>query len=215
MRYQTAQAAVAEMLRTEILQGRIPPRTRLLQNDIAERFETSTTPVREALRELVAEGLLDGDPHRGVVVHQTSLEELEELYEIRLALEPLMIRATVDAITEAEIDDARRLIDAMEGEHDPAAWTDLNAAFHSVLAGAARRPRLGAIIRNLRNLSALYIAASLQDVPERFEVANQEHADLLTAIREQDVASAEAITAVHLAHTLQLGKRHLAPTVEG
>ena len=73
--FRTAQAAVAEMLRREILSGQMSPQTRLLQSEVAERFETSTTPVREALRQLVAEGLLDGDPHRGVTVHQISLED--------------------------------------------------------------------------------------------------------------------------------------------
>src|SRR3990172_7576448 len=161
MRYRTAQAAVAEMLRTEILSGQLQAGGRLLQADVAERFDTSTTPVREALRQLISEGLLDGDPHRGVTVHETSVGELQELYEIRMVLEPFGIAATVGNIPPAELERADHLVGLMESRGDPAEWTLLNAEFHATLAAAARRPRLTSILNNLRNLSAIYVAESI------------------------------------------------------
>ncbi|NNC91033.1 MAG: GntR family transcriptional regulator [Acidimicrobiia bacterium] len=207
--HRTAQAAVAEMLRAEILSGRMPSRTRLLQSEIAQRFATSTTPVREALRQLVGEGLLDGDPHRGVTVHEISLGELEEIYEIRLRLEPLAMEATVTHITDDDISAAGSLIEAMEAEEDPAAWTELNARFHAVLAGASGRTRLSGILTNLRNLSALYIVRSLQGMPDRIRAGNREHRDLLEAIAAGDVNRAQEVELLHLRHTLEIGEVQL------
>jgi DNA-binding GntR family transcriptional regulator len=207
LRYRTAQAAVADMLRRQILAGEIAPGTRLLQTDVAERFQTSTTPVREALRQLVAEGLLDGDPHRGVTVHETNLKELEEVYEIRLVLEPLCIAATVENIGDDDLGYAEELVDQMEAESDPGAWTALNAEFHRVLTEAADRPRLAAIIHNLRNISAIYIAASIQELPDRIKAGNVEHRELLAACRTRDVAKAQLLERNHLEHTLEIGKK--------
>ena len=207
--FRTAQAAVAEMLRSEILSGRLAPRTRLLQSEVAERFETSTTPVREALRQLVAEGLLDGDPHRGVIVHEISLEELEEIYEIRLRLEPLAIAGTVANITADEIATAVDLLAQMESRADPAEWTELNSRFHALIATASRRAQLTAILTNLRNLSALYIVHSLQGMPDRIQAGNEEHRGLVDAIKEKDVDRAQAIELEHLRHTLEIGKLRL------
>lgn len=208
-RHGTTQAAVADQLRDEILSGRLPPGTPLRQNEVAERYQTSTTPVREALQQLVAEGLLDGDPHRGVSVHRTASEELEQIYEIRMVLEPLSITATVANITERELAQAEELVDALDGETDAAVATELNNAFHMILTEAARRPRLAGILRRLRNLSALYIAHSLADHPERMQAANQEHRELLEACRANDAERAREVERSHLGHTLELGKTRL------
>lgn len=206
IRYRTTQAAVSEMLRSRILQGEIAPGTRLLQNEIAEQFDTSTTPVREALRQLVAEGLLDGDAHRGVTVHQTTLDELDHIYEIRLALEPLAIKATAAEITEDELVAGIALVDQMDAEKNPARWIELNGAFHRLLADAARRPLLSSTVHKLRNLSSLYIAQSLQEDEDRRHIANGEHRALIEALRSADVDTAVEIERAHLEHTLDLGK---------
>jgi DNA-binding GntR family transcriptional regulator len=197
------------MLRAEILSGRLPSRTRLLQSEVAERYAISTTPVREALRQLVAEGLLDGDPHRGVTVHEISLEELEEIYEIRLRLEPLAMEATVSRITDDDLSAARLLIDAMEAETDPPAWTELNARFHALLAGASGRARLSGLLTGLRNLSALYIVRSIEGMPDRIRAGNREHRQLIEAIAARDVARAQEVELLHLRHTLEIGEVQL------
>jgi DNA-binding GntR family transcriptional regulator len=200
---------VAARLRSDILRGAYEPGTRLLQNEIAERFETSTTPVREALRQLVAEGLLDGDPHRGVQVHPATMDELEQLYEIRMALEPLVAAATVRNADPQDLAKARAMTEAMKAEPDPARWVALNGEFHRLLAEAARRPRLARILENLRNLSALYVATSIHEAPQRVQAGNAEHDQLLDAIERGDIATAEQVTRDHLEHTLELGKLFL------
>jgi DNA-binding GntR family transcriptional regulator len=209
VRHRTAQAAVAARLRSEILRGVYEPGERLLQNDVAERFQTSTTPVREALRQLVAEGLLDGDPHRGVQVHPATMDELEQIYEIRMALEPIAAAATVANATPDDVSRAKVLTEAMKAEPDPGHWVTLNGEFHRLLVEAAGRPRLTTILENLRNLSALYVATSIHEAPSRVEAGNAEHDELLAAIDAGDVAAAQQVTRRHLEHTLELGKLFL------
>jgi DNA-binding GntR family transcriptional regulator len=203
--YKTVQAAVVDMLRALILAGEIAPGTRLLQNELAARFEISTTPVREALRQLTAEGLLEGDAHRGVSVHGTSPEELEQIYELRLELEPLEVSHTVARATEGDIGRLEALVEAMETEADTAEWLSLNVVFHEVLSEIADRPRVRDILRSLRHLSALYIAGSIHEVPERLATANTEHRALVRAIRDGDVEAAQKTIIEHLRHTLELG----------
>ena len=207
LRYRTAQEAVAGMLREKILSGEIVPGTRLLQTDVAEQFETSTTPVREAMRQLIAEGLLAGDPHRGVTTYEPSLKELQEIYEIRLLLEPLSIAATVGNISEDDLAYAEELMIQMEGESDPGSWTVINAEFHRTLIEAAGRPRIAAIIHSLRAISTIYVAASIHEVPGRMDLGNKEHRELIEACRAGDIAGAQDIERKHLEHTLELGRR--------
>lgn len=180
-----------------------------MQADLAKRMNTSTTPVREALRELASEGLLHLDPHRGVIVHEPSEEELAEIYQIRRLLEPESVAKTVEHITEAEIERARELMSRMESEDDPGTWTVLNNQFHGILAQASRSPLLASIVQNLRNRSSQYVANSMRHLSNRIEEANEEHAALLEACVDGDVDTAVAVTHKHLDATVDHGATHL------
>ena len=205
----TAQAMVAGRLRVEILSGVIVPGTRLLQTKVAERMQTSTTPVREAMAELSAEGLVDLDPHRGVIVHRPTEDELHEVYEMRSILDPVLMEKTVSNITEAEIARAAALAQRMDSESEAGAWVVLNSQFHSVLDNAARSPLLATTVRNLRNRSAIYIAASLRESPERMADANSEHAAMVESCRNRDVSSSLEPTRSHIGATVGLVTRYL------
>jgi DNA-binding GntR family transcriptional regulator len=208
--YRTAQAAVAERLRRAVLSGQLKPGLRLLQADVAAEMRTSTTPVREAMRELAGEGLLDLDPHRGVVVHRSEMSELKELYQVRMLLEPVAIGATVEHITPEQLDSAEKLLERMEREPDFAEWAILNQAFHSLLAEASGLHISTSILVKLRNLSSLYIASSLHRFPERIATGNAEHRALLEACRVGDAAQAQEIELMHLRHTLDIGGAQFA-----
>ena len=99
----TRAGAVAEKLRRLIQSGEIAPGSRLRQNELAERFGVSTTPVREAFAELAREGIVRLDAHRGATVFQPSLDELIEIYEIRGALEPLATELAAARATDEEL----------------------------------------------------------------------------------------------------------------
>jgi len=205
----TAQAMVAGRLRVEILSGLIPPGTRLLQAKIAERMKTSTTPVREAMGELSAEGLVDLDPHRGVIVHEPTESELHEVYEMRSLLDPVLMAKTVANITDAEIERATAFCSRMEEEAEPGAWVVLNSRFHAHMDGSARSPLLSGTVRNLRNRSSIYIAASLLESPDRMARANTEHLAMVEACRRRDVDAGVEPTRKHIEATVELVTVHL------
>ena len=207
--YRTAQAVVADRIRRAILSGQLAPGSRLLQAQVADEMRTSTTPVREAIRELAGEGLLDLDPHRGVVVHRPDIEELDEVYRIRKLLEPVAIAATVKGITEAQLKTADDLLNQMDDADDVTEWAILNAAFHGLLADASRMPILRSHLVKLRNLSTLYIASQIHRHPDRVVQANAEHRAILEACKARDVRRAQEIEVAHLEHTLAIGAENL------
>jgi DNA-binding GntR family transcriptional regulator len=206
----TAQEIIADRLRMDILSGVLPPGTRLHQAKVAKRMRTSTTPVREAFRELAVEGVLDLDPHRGVIVHEPSKQELLELYEMRSLLEPVCMTKAVERISLQEIAEADSLARQMSKERDPGAWVMLNNAFHSVLVDASRSPLLIASVNNLRNRSGIYIAASFRREPERMRGADAEHAAMVEACRTRDVAAMLEPLQSHIESTVELGSLYLA-----
>jgi DNA-binding GntR family transcriptional regulator len=167
-------------------------------------MRTSTTPVREALRELAGEGLVDLDAHRGVIVHRGQLHEFEEIYRLRMLLEPLAGAATVQHITLEDLAAAEQIVGLMERERSVAEWTILNGRFHSLLAEASRLPILTSILLKLRNMSALYIAQSLIPHPDRIRVANVEHRAILQAAKERNVEGAQRAELGHLRHTYEI-----------
>jgi DNA-binding GntR family transcriptional regulator len=162
------------------------------------------------MRELAGEGLLDLDPHRGVVVHECKAAELAELYRVRMLLEPVAIAATVENITEPELAAVERLVERMEREVDAAEWAILNVSLHSMLAEASRLEIVTSILKKLRNLSALYVASSVHVFPDRIATGNREHRALLEACRSRDVARATEIELTHLRHTLEIGGEQFA-----
>ena len=210
----TAQAMVASRLRVEILSGTLPPGSRLLQTKLAERMRTSTTPVREAMAELAAEGLVDLDPHRGVIVHEPTERELHEVYEMRSLLDPVLIEKTIANITDSEIQRAAALCGRMEGETEAGTWVVLNSQFHALMDGAARSPLLAGTVRNLRNRSSIYIAASLRESPERMTDANAEHAAMVEACIRRDAVAGVEPTLGHIEATVGLVTVHLQRLAE-
>ncbi|HZD00827.1 MAG TPA: GntR family transcriptional regulator [Actinomycetes bacterium] len=199
----TAHELVRETLRRAILSGLLPGGTRLVQADIAAQLSVSTTPVREALRDLAGEGLIRIDAHRGAVVHELDMSELEELYEIRKALEPLGLRKTLERLTDAELSAAAALQERMDQETDAGAWTELNWRFHTLIQQPAHSPRLSALIKSLQDASAQYVGHSLLKVSGRMNEGNAEHHGILDALGARDADRAAKILHDHLDRTLK------------
>lgn len=198
----TTHQFVMETLKRAILSGELPAGTRLIQADLAQQLNVSTTPVREALRDLVGLGLITFDAHRGAVVKGVDLDELTEVYELRRLLEVYSIRRVAQNISDGELDEASKLQDLMDGAQDSATWVDLNWQFHGLLERAARFPRLQEMVQSVQNLAAIYVAHSVKFDPERMAEGNQEHRQLLEALRRHDPDRAEEILTRHLNGTL-------------
>jgi DNA-binding GntR family transcriptional regulator len=193
----TTAKVVAERLRQEIQHGTLAPGTRLRQNDVAQRFGVSTTPVREAFAQLQAEGLVRIDPHRGAVVFHPTVDDVLEFYEIREALESLAVSHAIPNLRREVARDLGNVIDRMRRTEDARKWLQLNDQFHLRLYEAAGRPRLSTLIDNLRDASAPYIFMFVASRPLS-ERANDEHQQILDACVRGDATGAKRAIRDHL-----------------
>lgn len=194
----TAHVFVTETLRREILNGRLGGGTRLGQSDIAKHLGVSTTPVREALRNLASEGLVEIDPHRGAFVTELDDADVMEIYELRSELEPLALRLAMPQFTREVVDRLDRLHHEMNATPQLASWVALNRDFHTTMYQPAGRPRLSAMIASLQDGSIMAVGARLAHTSGVRDEANEEHARLVDAIRALDVELAVGQLRAHL-----------------
>jgi DNA-binding GntR family transcriptional regulator len=201
----TAHQMVRDSLRGAILDGTLPAGSRLVQADIAARLRVSTTPVREALRDLASEGLVRLDAHRGAVVRETSLAEVREIYLIRRLLEPEAVRLAVPRMAPDVLAALDRLQAELERVRDPGRWVALNREFHRLLNSAAGLGRLAEILNHLDDNAAVY--ANLATDADLIESANQHHRRLLEACRDGDGERAAKLVLEHLQQALATVER--------
>jgi DNA-binding GntR family transcriptional regulator len=188
---------VLDQIRTAILAGRLPAGETLRQEDLAERLGVSRMPVREAIRRLHAEGLVEVLPSRRVRVAPLDRAEIEDIYDMRAALEPLAVRLAVPRLTKAQLRDAAHALEAADDEDDADTFGVRNAAFHLALMTPCERPRLLNGIASLLDLSDRYQRAALRDEEHNARV-REEHAALLAAARAGDAATAAELTERHV-----------------
>jgi DNA-binding GntR family transcriptional regulator len=215
MERRTAHQLVLETLRRAILTGKIPGGTRLVQADLAVRMQVSTTPVREALRDLATEGLIKLDAHRGAEVKSLNRDEVAEIYRLRRILEPEAMRLAVERISDEEIETAAAIQAQADRERDTAAWVELNQRFHDVFVTAARSERLAGILQALHDAASMYVAATLMQGADRREEANREHRELLDAVRRRDVRAAMESQLAHVQHTMEVVERAVIDVERG
>jgi DNA-binding GntR family transcriptional regulator len=200
---QTAHASVLDTLRRAILGGVLEAGTPLVQSELSARLGVSKTPIREAIRDLAAEGLIDFDSYRSSVVHTPTIDEAREIYSLRLVLEPIAVRKATANITDRSIAEAERLAKEMRRTKDLGDWLQLNHDFHYVLTEPADSPRLMSIIETLRNAAGIQIAWSFKARGSLMESANDDHDRIVDAFRRRDVDGAIEATEHHLKGTLE------------
>lgn len=194
----TVKDALVENLRDEIIKGRLRPGQKLRQEELATYFNVSTMPVREALRELEAEGLVTIAPHRGAVVTSLSAEDLEDIYDIRTNLEELATRLAVPRMDETILADLTQCVQTMADRFDDAmTYTKLNHQFHLMIYTASGRRHLFELIELLRRRTQHYVHAHLGVMGRRPE-SIEDHRAILEACQRRDPDQAAAIMRQHL-----------------
>jgi DNA-binding GntR family transcriptional regulator len=200
----TAHEFVKESLRRAILRGDLSGGARLIQADLASMLNVSTTPVREALRDLATEGLITLDRHRGGVVRELDWQEMEEIRMIRHQLEPLAVRLVVERITDEELSEAERLRQRMAKERDLGNWVELNTQFHLVFHESTGVKRLASILKGFEESSTVYVAQAQRWHPEIRRRADDEHQALIEAFRSRDTERAAAVMQGHAAMPIEM-----------
>lgn len=200
---------VANLLRAEILAGRILPGTRIRQEDLAERFGASRVPVREALRILNSEGLVTLVANTGAWVATLTLGECEEVYQMRERLEPLLLAYSAPHLTADDLAHLRSLADEMRHAHDVARFLDLDREFHLGTYRRAETSQLGTLVVELWNTTQPYRRAYTRSIDDAaWGVIHEEHNLLLVALEDGDVEEAGRVLASHIRRTRRRLARH-------
>jgi DNA-binding GntR family transcriptional regulator len=196
----------AAAIRARILSGEIPIGAQLRQVELAEMLGVSRTPVREALRQLQAGGLIEVLPNRGAVVRVPAPWEVREAYEVRAELEGLACVRAVRAITPdvlRELREANETVRTVSGSHAPGEGsspsTAANDCFHTLIHTVAGNRRLARAIKDVneafpRNVSALV----LQDNPRHREDNIREHERIVEALAAEDAERARSEMKAHV-----------------
>ena len=191
--------AVTRSLREAILQGRLLPGERLVQDELAAELGVSRQPVREALRRLESEGLIVQLPQRGFVVREYREEDIRENYHLRQLLESEAARLAAERIRPDELEELRALNRAL-GEAvetgDTSSMVELNAQFHRMVHESSRIPQL---VRLIQQLWAGRTVFTPLFVPGRARRSVAEHGELLQALAERNPERAAVAMREHIA----------------
>lgn len=196
----TVTSQVTEALRDRILRGGYGDDAPLRQDAIAAELGVSRIPVREALRQLEAEGLVVFHPHRGAVVSTLSTGEIEELFELRAQVESDLLRRAIPAVTHADVARAREILrdyDAAFRAGEIAGWGTLNWEFHATLYAPAARPFTMAIVQRLHQQSDRYFRMQLA-LTHGESRASVEHRGILAAVERHDARRAALLMRQHI-----------------
>lgn len=196
----TLSQRVEEQLREAILLGQLPPGQRLIEEQLAREFGVSRAPVREALQRLAHEGFVRVRPRHGYIVQPLTATMVEELFDLRLALEPPVFRTVAEAFTEElarELDEILQRMDGAASRRDWASLVQADAAFHAAIAVASRRPITAQLLRQLETLIArtVILLGSIYPDPQ---LLVQEHSHLLAVLASGKPERAEAAIRDHL-----------------
>jgi DNA-binding GntR family transcriptional regulator len=193
----TSHEYAREAIRRAILRGDLAGGSRLIQTEIAAQLKLSTTPVREAIRDLITQGLITHDPHRGGIVRELNWEEMQDIVRIRQGLDRAAAEMAVERITATEIDRAELLCGRLDEESDLGTWVELNEQFHFVFHEATGSWRMTGILKSLEEAAGVYVAQAQRLHPDLRRLAQTHHRELIAAYRRSDV---EAITKVMHEH---------------
>jgi len=199
IRRDTLEDQVFRILRSEILDGTLPPGALLVQGELAARLGTSRLPVRDALKRLAAEGFVEGDSGRSFRVVEQTLDELQEIYEIRGLLEPLAAARSVPHLSDAEIQALEETVQEMQramrdGRNED--YVELNYRFHMTLYRASGAKRL------VRLIESFWLGLPpLTPMAVRGQIAssNRDHSEILKWVKRRDPEKVKAAIAAHIA----------------
>jgi len=199
--YKTRTQLVVETLREKILSGEIKAGQPLRQAALAEELNVSRIPVREALLQLEAEGLVAFEPHKGATATELNASQVDELFELRAMLEGDLLAASIPNLSEEDLEHATQLLSRLDkalGKENAAnTWSELNSDYHNCLYSGANRPQTQDLVNTLNKNADRYIRMHLLWAGG-ISKAESEHNDLLDKCKARDVEGAVAVLKQHI-----------------
>jgi DNA-binding GntR family transcriptional regulator len=201
----TVAAEAAEILRQRILTGEIRGGQPIRQEQIAQELGVSRIPLREALKQLEAEGFVTIAPHKGAVVSTLSAEEAEELFALRLQLEHWLLREAIPRMQEADFAHLDAIIDESRAPNkdaggDLARWGELNWQFHEALYRPAGRPLSLKVLKRIHDNLDRYLRLQIA-ITRDWDRAYRDHQDFVALSREGNVDAALRLLEHHILGT--------------
>lgn len=203
--YKPLREVVSETMREAIVNGILKPGERLMEIQLAEELGVSRTPVREAIRKLELEGFVVMIPRRGTYVAGLSIKDINEVFEIRTALDVLAAGLAAERITEEELEQMERLMVEIGENIDQGNMEGiitLDSQFHDILYKASRNDRLVGIINNLREQFTRFRSISIM-YPGRLKNTLEEHRQLVEAIAQRNPEVAQQLAREHMENAEQ------------
>ena len=192
--------AILTVLRPDILAGRRKPGERLNLDDLAASFGVSRMPVRDALKQLEAEGLVRIYANRGIEVSSLDASDIRELFGIRIILEQQAIGLAIPNLGRSQLRKMKAMLERMDGlSGRNSDWIDANTQFHEVINQASKWPRLLAMIHTLRANVERYVRLYIRMLGT--ELPQAQHWAIYEACASQDVEAARSVMAQHLSTT--------------
>ncbi|MCU1593266.1 MAG: transcriptional regulator [Frankiales bacterium] len=188
---------MAALLRQGIRENVLVPGQQLVQDDLAKRFGVSRNPVREALRMLAAEGLVTLAAGEGAVVRVVSADDLDELYSLRLAVEPLLAPHIIRRARTMDVAALRALAEALDAPQEMTSWLRDNYRFHVALYALADQPHTERVLTNLLTLIQPYSYINVEHLDGR-DKANKDHLAMVSAIEAGDAQALAELFRSHL-----------------
>lgn len=189
-------------LRREIVRGELRPNQPLAEIDIAERLNVSRTPVRESMQRLAADGLVISRRRRWQV-YEHSKREIEEIYEVRLALEGYAARLASQRVTDAQIGELARLREPAPADGQLTVRVEHNEIFHNQLIAIGGNSRLASMLAHNRSFAFNRQVASLY-TPDDLAVSWAQHTRLVEAVLARDGDAAERTARAHIQSALEI-----------
>jgi DNA-binding GntR family transcriptional regulator len=204
----TASDVIAKHIREAIVTGAFDEGEPIRQDDVAKLFDVSKIPVREALKRLEAEGLVEFQRNRGAVVASVSEPEIAQIFEVRAMLETNALKLSVPHMTPKTFRRADEYCDAFARETNVARWAELNWQFHSCLYEDAERPFLLNLIRSVNDRIERYLRIQLT-LSGGTGVDDREHRQILAACRKKNAEKAAELLHRHISNACASLLAHL------
>lgn len=189
-----------DRLKNAIRTGELQPGEPLYELHLSELLQISRTPVREALQQLVFEGLVKNMPNRAMTVASLSMQEVLNVLHVRSLIEPEIVRLVAESAAKEAVDRLTEAIEAMEKAaeiDDRVAWSRSDTLFHETLSDACPNALLGQLGLQMRDRMHL-VAIDVQTPSKRLKVCTEEHHDILDAIAQQDGERAKEAMQRHI-----------------
>lgn len=196
----TMREQVYHILREEICRGEYPPGMRLQEADLVEHLNVSRSPVREALRQLVADNLLVEIPNKGVYIREFTAKDIDEIYDLRVMLESYGIFNSEGKVTSARKSRLLRILKELEttfGGGDIEAYTEADEKLHMEIVRLADNSLINDTYERVRAMNQQFRVLSLMDA-DRFRESLEEHQQIIQGIVDGDPSAADAVNRQHL-----------------